>query len=251
MATQHNQSSAGTARVVQFPTRTAAAARDEGLSLFRRLTDEPAGHVDDWGRDAGLFRTVTLLSELRWAVSTGGDQHLPAHKGALIVVNARRFALSAVYSAFAISRAIDRPVRFVGRPDSGTLGALAQRVGGLIDHPDEVAGALRAGEIVLCSATSSTRPRQCGTVDHTLIGAALATGVPVFPAATTSSLFSRRARIEIGKATRQRRRRRGPLAELELAEGVANDIEALLAEMGDINTGTPLDWLPLSGLGGS
>jgi hypothetical protein len=25
----------------------------------------------------------------------------------------------------------------------------------------------------------------------------------------------------------------------------------LLAEMGDINTGTPLDWLPLSGLGGN
>lgn len=251
MAAQEETSQSRTTRVVQLPTRTATAVRDESLSLFHRLTDEPPGHVDDWGRDAGLFRTVTRLSEIRWAVSTGGDQHLPRRKGGLIVVNSRRFAMTSVYCAFAISRAIDRPVRFSGRADDGALGALAQRVGGLLDHPDEITGALRAGELVVCSASSRFQPRQVGTVDHVMVGAALAAGVPVFPAATTSSPFSRRARIEIGTASRHRRRRRGPLAEVELAEIVADDIENLLAEMGDISTGTPLDWLPLSGLGGN
>ena len=238
-------------RVVAFPARQVTAAASEGAAIYTRLTDEPAGHVDNWGRDAGLFRTVTMLSEIRWSVSTGGDQHLPARKGALIVVNARRFALAAVYSAFAISRAVDRPVRFVGRPDGGTVGALAQRLGGLLDHPDEVAGALRAGELVVCSASATMRPSDVGTINHALVGAAIRANVDVFPAATTSSPFGRRARIEIGRATRQRQRRRGPLAELELADHIGDDITLLLSEMGDINTGTPLDWLPLSGLGGN
>ena len=239
------------ARVVEFPGRRANAAASNGASGPRRLTDERAGHVDDWGRDAGMFRTVTTLSEIRWAVSTGGDQHLPARKGALIVVNARRFALAAVYSAFAISRAVNRPVRFVGRPDGGPVGAFSQRLGGLLDHPDEVGGALRAGELVVCAAASTFGPRDVGAIDHALIGAAIQANVDVFPAATTSSPFGRRARIEIGRATRQRKRRRGPLAEVELADHIAEDIALLLSEMGDINTGTPLDWLPLSGLGGN
>ena len=258
MATSNRPSSADAStlgRVVQFPARGANAVRRGATSSnaprIRRLTDEPAGHVDDWGRDAGLFRTVTLLSEIRWAVSTGGDQHLPARKGALIVVNARRFALSAVYSAFALSRAVDRPVRFVGRADDGALGALGQRLGGLLQHPDEVGGALRAGELVVCSTSTTTRPREVGIVDHALVGAALHANVAVHPAATTSSPFGRHARIEVGTATRPRRRRRGSLAEVELADDVGRDIKLLLSEMGDINTGTPLDWLPLSGLGGN
>ena len=46
-------------------------------------------------------------------------------------------------------------------------------------------------------------------------------------------------------------RRRGPLSELELADQIGRDIEMLLAEMGDIRTGTPLDWFPLTGIGGA
>jgi len=254
MATNSTANSASDGRVVQFPTRGDAGPRSTAggtRPAFSRLTDEPSGHVDDWGRDAGLFRTVTRLSEIRWAVSTGGEQHLPTRKGALIVVNARRFALATVYSGFAISRALDRPVRFVGRADGGALGALGQRLGGLLEHPDEVAGALRAGELVVCSTSTTRRPSDVGVVDHALIGAALRAKVAVHPAATTSSPFGRRARIEIGSATRARRNRRGSLAEVELADDVGRDIDRLLSEMGDMTTGTPLDWLPLSGLGGN
>ena len=122
-------------------------------------------------------------SRLRWNVTVGGDQLLPRRKGALIVVNARTLALAPVFAALARCEIVDRPVRFVGRPDTAPVGAFMRRIGGLLDHPDEVAGALAA----------------------------------VFPAATSSSPIGR----------------------------------ARSVKMGDIRTGTPLDWLPLSGLGGA
>lgn len=242
-------------RVIQFPVRRGSGLASDALhgtgAVIRRLTEDPSGNVDDWGRDAGMFRVWTALSEVRWDVSTGGEQHLPRKGGGLIVVNGSVFNPTRVFAAFAISRAVGRPVRFVGRPDGNVLGALAQRLGGLLDDPDEVAGALRAGQLVVCSAKPGGGPRAVGRVDHTLVGAALATKSPVFPAATTSSPFSRHARVEIGAAAKVRRRRRGPLAELELADDVRDAIHLLLDEMGDITTGTPLDWLPLSGMGGS
>ena len=246
-------------RVVNFPVRDTAsragaavsrAAADLNASVTR-LTDEQAGVVDDWGRDPGLVRTIIRASRLRWDVTVGGDQRLPRRKGALIVVNARPWALAPIYSALALSEVVDRPVRFVGRPDTAPVGAFLRRIGALLDHPDEVAGALAAGQLVIMAAEHDERLRKVGRVDHALVGAALAAGVQVFAAATSSNPIGRAARLEIGGASRSPRRRRGPLSELELADQVGRDIELLLAEMGDIRTGTPLDWLPLSGLGGA
>lgn len=246
-------------RVVNFPGRDTAsragaavvrAAVDINASVTR-LADEQAGLVDDWGRDPGLVRAVIRAANLRWDVTVGGDQHLPRRKGALIVVNARTLALAPIFSALALSEVVNRPVRFVGRPDTAPVGAFVRRIGGLLDHPDEVAGALAAGELVVMGAQHNERQRNVGRVDHALVGAALAAGVKVFPAATSSSPIGRGARLEIGAPSRSPRRRRGPLAELELADQVGLDIELLLGEMGEIRTGTPLDWLPLSGLGGA
>jgi hypothetical protein len=246
-------------RVVNFPVRDTAtragaavsrAAADLNASVTR-LTDEQAGVVDDWGRDPGLVRTIIRASRLRWDVTVGGDQRLPRRKGALIVVNARPLALAPIYSALALSEVVDRPVRFVGRPDTAPIGAFLRRIGGLLDHPDEVAGALAAGQLVIMAAEHDERLRKVGLVDHSLVGGALAAGVQVFPAATSSNPIGRAARLEIGPASRSPRRRKGPLAELELADQIGRDIELLLAEMGDIRTGTPIDWLPLSGLGGA
>ena len=226
-----------------------STATDGVRAATRRLTEEPAGATDDWGRDPVLVRNMMLLAQLRWDVSTGGDQRLPKRSGALIVVNAPMFSGTSVFTAFAVSEAIDRPVRFLVRPGRERRGAFNRRVGGLLDHPDELAGALRANEVVVMCAAPARGTRSVGEVDHTLLGAALATGTKVFPAATSSSPFARRARVEIGTASRPPRARRGPLSELELAHRIRTDIADLLAEMGDINTGTPLDWLPLSGLG--
>ena len=227
----------------------AEAASDGVRAATRRLTEEPAGATDDWGRDPVLVRNMMLLAQLRWDVATGGDQHLPKRRGALVVVNAPNWSRSSLFTAFAISEAIDRPVRFVGRRDLPLVGSLDRRIGGLIDDPSEVAGALRADEIVVMGAGTARGTRGVGIVDHALVGAALATRTQVFAAATASSPFSRRARVEIGAATRPPRKRRGPLSELELADRIRQDIRGLLDEMGDISTGTPLDWLPMFGIG--
>jgi len=150
-----------------------------------------------------------------------------------------------------IGHATGRTVRFVGRPDIAPVGAIARRLGGLLARPDEVAGALRAGELLVMPTASTVHPRRVGRVDHRLIGAAVEMKVPVYPAATASSPWSRSARIEIGPPVRPSKRRRGPLIELELADLVEQRIRRILEEFGGTRTGTPLDWLPISGMGGS
>ena len=212
-----------------------------------RVGADRSDTVDDWGRDRCLVADVSRLAKVRWDVSVGGSQYLPRRKGALIVVNARRFALAPIYAALALGETLHRPVRFVGRPDTAPVGAFSRRIGGLLDHPDEVGGALAADQLVVMGAEHGT----IGRVDHTLVGAALSVGASVYPAATSSSPFGRAARLEIGPASKSARKRRGPLSELELADQVRVDIARLLDELGELNTGTPLDWLPLSGLGGA
>lgn len=246
-------------RVVNLPVRDTAGRAGaavtraaSGLNAsVTRLTDEAAGVVDDWGRDPGLVRTAMAVARIRFDISVGGDQHLPRRKGALIVVNARRFSLAPIFAAFAISEAVDRPVRFVGRPDTAPIGPFARRLGGLLDHPDEVAGALAAGQLVVMGASNDSPINGVGIVDHAIVGAAIATGTSVYPAAITSGAIGRSARVEIGDVSRSSRKRRGPLAELELADQVRLDIGLLLDEIDDGTNGTSFDWIPLSGFGGS
>jgi 1-acyl-sn-glycerol-3-phosphate acyltransferase len=174
----------------------------------------------------------------------GGLQHLPKRGGALLVTNSRRFSLSTVYSAWALSQALGRPVRFAGRPDTAPLGPLMRRVGGLLDDPEEISGALRADELVVVSAKGTRNPRHAGPVDPTLIGTAVLSGKPVFPVASMSTPFGRAARVEVGPQVRPRVKRRGPLAELELAELTQRHIQRLIDGLGGLHTGVaPIDWL--------
>ena len=198
---------------------------------------------------------MLALSRLRWSVTVGGDQHLPRRNGALIVVNARRFALAPIFAAFAISEAVDRPVRFVGRSDTAPLGPFARRIGGLLDHPDEVFGALRAGELGRPRRRAEPRGlNQVGDVgrikhEHRRCGhSGRRPGV--------SGGHDRAARSGAAHGSRSARRRgRAGVAGVRSPNSNSPTICAtrsddLLDEMGEIRTGTPIDWLPLSGLGG-
>jgi hypothetical protein len=162
----------------------------------------------------------------------------------MIVVNARRFALAPVFAALAIGAEIDRPVRFVGRPDIAPVGPMMQQLGGLLPIVEELEGALCAGQVVVLGAAHTSTNVDVGTIDHRLVGAAVAAGVRVLPAATASGPLRRSSRVEIGPAVRIAKKRRGPLAELETADLLHARIEAMLDEMDDAGTGTPLDWLP-------
>lgn len=233
-----------TQRLADVVTLPARAVRGTARGTVHTLRTFAVNAVDDWGRDPELVDRATTLSRLRWDVAVGGTAHLPARAGALVVVNARRFALAPMFAALAIGESIGRPVRFVGRPDIAPFGPLLQRLGGLLPIEAEIEGALRAGEIVLLGSDHQATNAVSGVVDHHLVGAAVAAKVRVLPAATISSPLQRAARVEIGREVKPSRSRRGPLAELELADLVEQRIDDLLAEAGGDLTGTPLDWLP-------
>jgi len=239
------------ADVITLPARSVGnQAADMATTSVRTFRAWTANEVDDWGRDDAFVNRVWSLSQLRWSTSVGGADRVPKRTGALIVVNARRFALAPLFAALAIGAATDRPVRFVGRPDVAPVGPMMQRLGALLPVDAEILGALHAGEVVVIGAAHEYSNRQTGLIDHRQVGAAVAAKVQVLPAATVSVPLRRNARVEIGPAVRIRKRRRGPLEELETADLVQFRIDAMLDEMGGTMTGTPLDWLPTGGLGG-
>ena len=69
--------------------------------------------------------------------------------------------------------------------------------------------------------------------------------MPVFPAAVAVVGFvAHGAASRSAPAITPSRRRRGPLAELELARRVEAEVGQLLDSFGGAHTGTPLDLLP-------
>jgi hypothetical protein len=234
------------AGVATAPARAAGAA---AAGTARSLRDWSGGNVDDWGCDSQAVARAFTASRTRWDVAVGGTEHIPRRGGgALIVVNARSLSLAPVFAALAIGDAVGRPVRFVGRPDIAPIGPLLQRLGGLLPIEDELEGALRAGELVLLGAAHRRDNARSGTIDHRLVGAAVAARVRVLPAVALSAPLSRAARVEIGAPVARTRIRRGPLAELELADALQRRIDELLVEFGGPLTGTVLDWIPGAGL---
>jgi hypothetical protein len=234
------------ADVVTLPVRKVVPATTGAAAVtYRRATSWTANEVDDWGRDNGFVNRIWSLSGWRWHTSVGGVEHVPRRAGALIIVNARRFALAPIFAALSIGAEIDRPVRFVGRPDVAPFGPVMQRLGGLLPVAAELEGVLRSGEIVVLGSAPQPSNEFSGLIDHRLVGAAIASQVRVLPAATISTPVRRSARVEIGRAISLRKRRRGPLAELETADAAQARIDALLDELGGTSTGTPLDWLPI------
>ena len=231
---------AGRARARRHPDIDLDAVTDAPRTIGWRPTFE----VDDWGRDAWLINALGPLGRLRWDVSVGGAEHVARTGPALLVANARRYSLASVYASWALSKATGRPVRFVGRPDVAPIGPLMRRLGALLDRPDEVSNALRNGEVVLISARGTSHPRNVGPVRHELLTGAVLLDAPVIPVATISNVAGRNARVEVGAALRRRRTRRGPLAEVELADDLQRHLQRQLDELGGYRTWfTPFDWL--------
>ncbi len=230
------------AQLIEFPIKAATRAGNALADPLRAAW--PTHSVDDYGRDPHLISALAPFARLRWNTTVGGEQHLPVRTGALLVCNSRRYSLSAVYAALALSEATGRPVRFVGRPDIAPIGPFMRRIGGLLAHPADVLNALEHDELVLVAGEGTSHPRNAGKVPHELVGSAVVAGVSVFPVATMSSTIGRAARVEVGPAVRARRKRRGPLAEVELADQVQHHLQKMLDGFGGVHTGVaPIDWL--------
>jgi hypothetical protein len=227
----------------QVPPRPVAALQSLSRTASDRLLS--TWDIDDWGRDDSLVRAADRLTRLRWATVCGGLELLPPDGPAMVVINTHRFRLTQWWVAVTLSAAAGRPVRFVGRSDTAPFGALARRLGGLLARPDEIAGALRHGQVLVVGLTGTVDARRVGTCDARLLAPAVERSVPVFPAAVAASESSRSARIEIAPRIAPPRRRRGLLGEVELADRIEAKVGELLATFGGAHTGTPLDWLPL------
>ena len=232
--------------VIEFPRpglpRPVAALQSFSRTATNRLL--ATWDIDDWGRDNALVRVVDRMMRVRWTTTTGGLELLPIDGPAVVVVNTRRFHLTQWLVAVTLSADIGRPVRFVGRSDTAPLGALARRLGGLLARPDEVAGALRDGQVLVLGLSGTLDARHIGSCDPRLLGPAVEHRVPVFPAAVGASDSSRTARIEIAPAVAASRRRRGPLGEVELARRIEARVREALEAFGGVHTGTQLDLLP-------
>lgn len=232
------------ADVITLPQAVGSQTAAMASRAADRVRDRTVNEVDDWGRDDRFVDRFRAASHVRWNTSVGGAEHVPERGGALVVVNARRFALTPMFAALAIGAAVDRPVRFVGRPDAAPLGPLMQRLGALLAIESELEGALRSGELVVLGARHEMGNHRTGIVDHRLVAAAVAAKAWVLPAAAISVPVRRSARVQIGPPVRPARMRSGPLAELELADQLKARIDDLLDELGGTTTGTPPDRLP-------
>jgi hypothetical protein len=192
--------------------------------------------VDEWGLDVGVQGAMTSVAGLRWSVSIGGADHVPAAGPVLLVANQRLASLSHLAALLALGRELGRPVRFTGMPDVAPLATLLGRVGGIGGRPEDVGGLLRAGEVALVWCGVRVRGGgRVGRLPPDLASPALEAAAPVVPVAIHGNRFGRLLRVEVGEAV-EVRRTKGPLAAVELAEAAREAVQTLLDEA------RPLRW---------
>ncbi|MBX3313657.1 MAG: hypothetical protein KF906_04985 [Actinobacteria bacterium] len=184
--------------------------------------------VDEWGLDPELVALTDPAVSLRWDIDVEGAGRLPATGGAVLVFN-RRFGFSEPWVvARGIRRASGRFVRTVGVVDVAPVGPGLRRFGAVVDRPDEIAGLLRAGQLVGLPMSRRLRDRdQVGELQVDRIEAALVTEVPVVPVAVLGRELGRHWRVVVGRPIRPNRRG-GPLAAAELTEEVRQAVQALV-----------------------
>jgi hypothetical protein len=198
----------------------------EGSFLRRRF--DGTYKVDEWGLDRDVRAAVSPVLALRWQIETIGADVLPRRGPVLLVANCRFGWSEPFVLGRGIHQAIDRVVRVAGVPDVAPIGPALRRLGGVLARPDEIAGLLRAREMVGLLLGQSVRHRHhAGKVRPDLLAPALATGADVVPVALVGRELGRRWRIVVGPAI-EYPTSRGPLAAAELADRVRNGVQSLL-----------------------
>jgi len=198
------------------------------VSVARRTRG--AFDIDEWGLDPELVSLANPIFAARWDIEVRGADQLPAVGGAVLVFN-RRFGISEPWVvARGIRQATGRFVRTVGVPDVTAVGPFLRRFGGVLDRTDEVAGLLRAGQLVGLPMTRDLRSREAvGRLSVARLEAAIATGSPVVPVALVGREIGRTWQIVVGEPIPPLPDA-GPLAAAELAESTRRAAQVLLDE---------------------
>jgi len=203
-----------------------------GATLVAHLQRRAVGayDVDEWGLDPELVSLANPVFGLRWDIDVQGADHLPAVGGAVLVFN-RRFGVSEPWVlARGIRQATGRFVRTVGVPDIAPVGPLLRRFGGVLDRTDEIAGLLRAGQLVGLPMSRGLRTRErVGQLEVERLEAAIETGCPVVPVALVGRELGRAWRVVVGEPLTPPIDG-GPLAAAELAEATHSAAQVLLDE---------------------
>lgn len=203
-----------------------------GAELAMQLQRRARGatDVDEWGLDPELVALANPVLGLRWDIEVHGAHQLPAVGGAVLVFN-RRFGISEPWVlARGIRRATGRFVRTVGVVDVAPVGPFVRRFGGVLDRPDEIAGLLRAGQLVGLPMSRDLRSRErVGELEVDRLEAAIETGAPVVPVALVGREVGRSWRIVVGEPVPPLEDG-GPLAAAELAESTRMAAQVLLDE---------------------
>jgi hypothetical protein len=184
--------------------------------------------IDEWGLDPELVSLANPVFALRWDIDVEGAEGLPAVGGAVLVFN-RRFGVSEPWVvARGVRQACGRFVRTVGAPDVAGIGPFLRRFGGVLDRTDEIAGLLRAGQLVGLPMARGLRSREhAGLLEVARIQAAIDASAPVVPVALVGRESGRNWRLVVGEPMRPRRDA-GPLAAAELAEDTRRAVQVLL-----------------------
>ena len=164
---------------------------------WRRIRGEYP--IDPWGLDVEATALFAMVARLRWRVEVVGAERIPEVSPVLLVCNRRLGWAEPLVLTMALTRAVGRPVRPVGCPDVEPIGTVLRRFGALPSRADEIAGALRAGEMVALPVGRSIGRYQAGGVPMDLLEPAVEAGVTVIPVALTGHELGRRWSVRVGR----------------------------------------------------
>lgn len=200
------------------------------MMTFLRNRLDGTHEVDPWGLDLDLVHALSPVWSVRYDIDVDRPERLPIDGPALLVANRRAGLSEPFVLARGVRLATDRVVRIVGVPDIAPVGPVLRRLGGVLARPDEVAGLLRAGEVVGVFLARDIRQRaHAGAVPTALFCPAFELGVPVVPVALVGREIGREWRVRLGLPV-PHPAGRGPLALAELADRARAGVQELLDE---------------------
>ncbi len=183
--------------------------------------------VDAWGADDDIIDLIIPMTTLRLAVRVERPGALPLYGPCVIVAN-RRFGISEPFVVLrAVRQATGRRARFLGIPDLPVVATVMRRLGGAVDRPDELAGLLRAGNVVMEYLEPRFERGQAGMLLPEKLQAALDLDVPVVPMALIGGEITGRWTVRIGDPV-VRPAGRTPFSLSLLADAAQSGVQALL-----------------------
>ena len=159
--------------------------------------------LDEWGLDRDAVALAAPLAAARWSIAVEppvpGGPPVPLDGPVLLVFNRWVGVSEALVVAAGIGRSSQRVVRFAGAVDVAPLFWWSRRLGAVANHPDEVRGLLRAGELVAIPAGRAWRPRAAGAVCAESLRPAFEVGAAVVPVAVVPRDAGYRWTLRLGE----------------------------------------------------